>query len=221
MKTRISAILFVLTAALAGSGSGAKGEDATGAPPASIPTFSTAEIARQENFYVGGHYVGDPPVMDGAMYVEVWVPKKIRHPYPILFVCGGIGRTGYDLLRTPDGRPGWAYYFIRQGYTIYMIDYPGRGGSAYVPGVDGQLLPPRSAPLMEEAWTGGLSASSDWSKHEHLLEHRNPEGADWPQAKKYTSGRAMRPTRAEWAIRYSTISRGARLILLSASRWKR
>ena len=53
-----------------------------------IPTFSTAEIGRQGHFYIGGHYVGEPgnETMHGAMYVEVWVPKNIRHPYPLVFI---------------------------------------------------------------------------------------------------------------------------------------
>src|SRR5439155_23867681 len=55
-------------------------------PPPAIPTFSTENLGRMAHFYVGGHYVGEPgkEVMDGAMYVEVWVPKQIRQPYPIV-----------------------------------------------------------------------------------------------------------------------------------------
>ena len=32
--------------------------------------------------------------------------------------------------QTPDGRPGWAYYLLSQGYVLYMLDYPARGRSA-------------------------------------------------------------------------------------------
>ena len=50
-------------------------------PLTSVPTFSTANIARQGHFYVGGKWAGEPgkEVMRGAMYVETWVPKKIRY----------------------------------------------------------------------------------------------------------------------------------------------
>ena|SRR5450755_261720 len=98
-------------------------------PPSSIPTFSTENIGRQGHFYVGGKWVGEAGKerMRGAMYVDVWVPKKIRHPYPILFVEAGGGQTDIALLQTPDGRPGWAYDFVNQGYTVYMMDFPGRG----------------------------------------------------------------------------------------------
>lgn len=136
---------------------GAKAENTSAIPPRSIPTFPTSNIARQGHFYVGGHYLGESgkETMNGAMYVEVWVPKQIRHRYPMVFITGGGGQGAYSLLQTPDGRPGWAYDFVNQGYTVYMMDYPGEGRSANFPGVDGALLPPRSGPLMEEIWTGG------------------------------------------------------------------
>src|SRR5689334_9904305 len=163
-------------------------EAAPAAPAASIPTFSTAEIGREGRFYVGGHYVGQPgnETMDGAMYVETWVPKNIRHPYPIVFIVESVGQGAYEVMQTPDGRPGWAYDFVNQGYTVYMMDYPARGRSAYVPGVDGMVTPQRSASLMEEVWTGGRSPASDWSKQQHVREGRNQELADWPQWKKQT-----------------------------------
>lgn len=101
------------------------------APPPKIPTFSTSDIGRIGFFYAGGHYVGEPgkEIMDGAEYVEVMVPKKVRRAYPIVFLHGA-GQTGTDWLQTPDGRPGWAYYFLKQGYVVYMVDYPARGRSA-------------------------------------------------------------------------------------------
>ena len=155
------------------------------APPASVPTFSTADIGRQGHFYVGGHYVGEPgkETMDGAMYVEVWVPKNIRHPYPVVFITGGGGQGAYSLLQTPDGRPGWAYDFVKQGYTIYMMDYPGQGRSAFIPGLDGNLTPPRSGPLMEEVWSGGRPASTPQSS--------------WPQAKKYSQWPSDAPNKGK------------------------
>ena len=165
---------------------GVKAENTSSAmPPKSIPTFSTANIARQGHFYVGGHYIGEPgkETMDGAMYVEVWVPKQIRHPYPMVFITGGGGQGAYSLLQTPDGRPGWAYDFVNQGYTIYMMDYPGEGRSANNPGVDGPLLPPRSGPLMEEIWTGGRPPATPQST--------------WPQYKKNTQWPSDAPNKGK------------------------
>ena len=132
MKMRIwAAVLPALLAATFGISFAARAQSrASGAPPPAIHTFSTADVASTGFFYVGGQYVGAPgkEVMDGAEYVEVMVPKKIRHPYPIVFFHGA-GQTGTDWLQTPDGRAGWAYFFLRQGYTIYMVDFPSRGRS--------------------------------------------------------------------------------------------
>src|ERR1700681_23786 len=154
-------------------------------PLTSVPTFSTANIARQGHFYVGGKWVGKPgeEVMRGAMYVETWMPKKIRYKYPILFIQAGGGETNVALLQTPDGRPGWAYDFVNRGYTVYMMDLPARGRSAYVPGVDGDLIPPRSGPLMEEVWSGERPPSTPQSS--------------WPQATKHTQWPGDRPNKGK------------------------
>src|SRR5215469_2458562 len=170
MKLRISTVgQAALIVMLVGVSFGASARGVPKAAPAgSIPTFSTADIARTGFFYVGGHYVGSPgqEIMGGAEYVEVMVPKKIRRPYPIVFLHGA-GQTGTDWLQTPDGRAGWAYFFIKHGYTVYMVDYPTRGRSAYVPNVDGSLTI-RTAPQLSQIWTALT------------------ELGDWPQAKKYT-----------------------------------
>ena len=75
------------------------------------------------------------------MYVEYRIPAKQTHPYPIIIVHGGT-RSGANWTGTSDGREGWAQYFVRRGYAVYVVDQPGRGRSAYVPEVYG---PPRFA----------------------------------------------------------------------------
>src|ERR1700757_2632416 len=184
-RKKLMPVLSVLAVALVGGWFVLRPHFVDADAGASIPTFSTAEIGRQGHFYVGGHYVGEPgnETMHGAMYVEVWVPKSIRHPYPIMFITGGGGQGAYSLLQTPDGRPGWAYDFVNQGYTVYMMDYPGQGRSANIPGVDGTLLPPRSGPLMEEVWSGGRPPST-------------PQRS-WPQAKKYTQWPSNAPNKGK------------------------
>ncbi len=172
--------LVVLAAVVASSCWGASSLDAAKSVPSpSIPTVSTADIARIGFFYAGGHYVGEPgkEIMDGAEYVEVMVPKKTRHAYPIVFLHGA-GQTGTDWLQTPDGRPGWAYYFIKQGYVVYMVDYPARGRSAYVAGADGEMTI-RTAPQLEQIWTA------------------LPELGNWPQAKKYTQWPSTAPNKGK------------------------
>jgi pimeloyl-ACP methyl ester carboxylesterase len=135
------------------------------APPASIPTVSLNNVARHGFFYAGGKYVGElgpnkESTMGGAMYVEVLVPKQIRSPYPVVFLHGA-GQTGVDWLQTPDGRPGWAYNFLDMGYVVYLEDFPARGRSQYVPGVDGTAERPnlniRTAPNLEETFTASAT----------------------------------------------------------------
>src|SRR6202790_1722264 len=161
-----------LLAMLISCGLGASAKDGPGAaPPGSIPTFSTADVDRTGFFYVGGHYVGGPgkEVMDGAEYVEVMVPKKIRHPYPIVFFHGA-GQTGTDWLQTPDGRPGWAYFFIKQGYTVYMVDFPARGRSTYNPSPDGDgTLTVRTALQLEQIWTD-IGAQGNWPQAKNFTQ---------------------------------------------------
>ncbi len=181
MKLRIAhAVQAALVVVVIGGAFGTRAQSPAGAaPPASIPTFSTEEIARTGFFYVGGHYAGGEgkEVMDGAEYVEVMVPKKIRRAWPIVFLHGA-GQTGTDWLQTPDGRAGWAYYFVKQGYVVYMVDYPARGRSAYVPEIDGPLTI-RTAPLLEKIWTDLTELS------------------DWPQAKKYTQWPSDAPNKGK------------------------
>jgi pimeloyl-ACP methyl ester carboxylesterase len=159
-----AAILSVTSIAFFGISLSARAQSrASGTPPSSIHTFSTADVASTGFFYVGGQYVGAPgkDVMDGAEYVEVMVPKKMRHPYPIVFFHGA-GQTGTDWLQTPDGRPGWAYYFTKLGYTVYMVDFPARGRSTYNPATDGDgALTIRTALQLEQIWTD-IGAQGNW-----------------------------------------------------------
>ena len=140
---------------------------ASGAPPQTIPTFSTADLARTGIYYAGGKYVGaaGKEVMGGSAYVEVWVPKQIRHPYPIVYIHGA-GQTATDWLQTPDGRPGWAYYFAKQGYVQYMVDSPARGRSPYVPDHDGNLTI-RNVAALESTFTASAKKGDFPRAHLH------------------------------------------------------
>jgi pimeloyl-ACP methyl ester carboxylesterase len=90
-------------------------------------------LARDGFFYVGGKLttVNGRSHVVGQMYVEERVPAKKTHPYPIIMVHGG-SRSATTYLGTPDGREGWAQYFVRQGYAVYVVDQPGKGRSGYV-----------------------------------------------------------------------------------------
>ena len=69
--------------------------------------------------------------MSGQIYAEFQIPAHQRHPYPIVFIHGG-AQTGTNFTGTPDGREGWAQFFLRQGYAVYVVDQAGRGRSAYL-----------------------------------------------------------------------------------------
>ena len=100
-----------------------------------VPAVDQSAVAKRGFFYVGGHYVGEPgkEIMQGQIYVEVLAPKKQRRPYPLVLIHGA-AQTATNWMGTPDGREGWAEYFVEQGYVVYMIEQPMRGRSAFHPG---------------------------------------------------------------------------------------
>ena len=101
------------------------------AAPALAAPAPNLEIASQGYIFAGGHYVDGPDgkYMSGQAYVEYQIPKTRTHPYPIVMIEGG-GQSGSNFTGTPDGREGWAQYFLKRGYAVYVVDQPGRGRSA-------------------------------------------------------------------------------------------
>ena len=101
-------------------------------------------LAKASYFFVGGKIdtslEGSPMV--GHMYVESMIPQRQRHPYPIVMVHGG-SQTGTNFTGTPDGREGWAQYFVRRGYAVHVVDQVARGRSAHWSQVHGPVQSPR------------------------------------------------------------------------------
>ena len=89
-------------------------------------------LAKSSYFFVGGRIdpmvEGKAPI--GQIYVEYMIPQRLRHRTPIVMVHGG-GQTGTNFTGTPDGREGWAQYFVRRGYAVYVVDGVARGRSAH------------------------------------------------------------------------------------------
>ena len=56
--------------------------------------------------------------------------------------CTAAPASGTNFTGTPDGREGWAQYFVRQGYAVYVVDQPGRGRSGYLAELYGPLRSP-------------------------------------------------------------------------------
>lgn len=125
-------------------------------------------------FYVGGHYTNG--LMAGQMYVEALRPARVTQKYPLVFFHG-LAQTATNWMGTPDGRPGWADYFLSQGYIVYLVDQPARGRSAWHPSTNGplQIL---SAPEVEKRFTASESA-----------------GGNWPQAKLHTQWPSDNPNK--------------------------
>jgi len=148
----------VLAIAIAGC-AGTGGQPGTGGP---------LVIAEQGYFHVGGRYTKtkDGQVMVGQMFVQYQIPQERKSPYPVVMWHGG-GQTGTNYLSTPDGRKGWADYFLQQGYAVYVVDQPGRARSGYFTEVYGPTRRPNTA-AMSRRFTA-------------------PENHDeYPQAKKHT-----------------------------------
>jgi hypothetical protein len=79
-------------------------------------------LHRRDFFYAGGQFIqqGMSTVQHGQMYVEHLTPAKVTKPFPLLFI-EGMGMTGTNILNTPDGRIGWADYFMSKGYEVIYI----------------------------------------------------------------------------------------------------
>jgi pimeloyl-ACP methyl ester carboxylesterase len=128
----------------------------------------TLSIAQEGYFFVGGKRatINGREVMSGQAYVEFQVPAQKNQVYPIVIIPGA-AQTATNFNGTPDGREGWAQYFLRHGYAVYIVEQPGRGRSGYQPEGDG----PQSYPNIknvEDRFTA-------------------PERAKlWPQAKLHT-----------------------------------
>ena len=97
-------------------------------------------LARDGFFYVNAKTttVDGKDYVSHQMYVEVRIPAKQTHPYPIVMVHGGT-MSGTNYTGTPDGREGWAQYFVRQGFAVYVVDQPGRARSGYLAAAYGPM----------------------------------------------------------------------------------
>jgi pimeloyl-ACP methyl ester carboxylesterase len=106
---KITRFVFLLVLAAAWSGYPAEPESA---------------LFTEANFFVGSQPY--------PMYVESFLPAKPTHNFPIILIHGGF-HTGAGYVSTPDGREGWAIYFVRHGWKTYVADMPGHGRSPMPP----------------------------------------------------------------------------------------
>ncbi|MGH8638521.1 MAG: lysophospholipase [Burkholderiales bacterium] len=64
------------------------------------------------------------------MYVQYRIPETPNGLPPLVMVHGS-NHTGATWETTPDGREGWATWFARQGFSVYVVDHSGRGRSGF------------------------------------------------------------------------------------------
>ena len=131
-------------------------------------------IAKQGMFFVGGQYYTSTSdglkYMANQAYVEYQIPEVVTHPYPIVMIHGG-SQTGTNFIATPDGQPGWAQFFLANGYAVYVMDQVGRGRSNY----SQELYGPTRAPA------DILSRYKNWSlQQEYKLFPRGYLHTQWP-----------------------------------------
>jgi pimeloyl-ACP methyl ester carboxylesterase len=129
------------------------------------------ELEDEGSFFVNGEtatssHPGTPgvgPSVPGTitinqMYVQYRIPRTIGGPRIVM--VHGSGHTGTTYETTPDGREGWATYFARKGFPVYVVDHSGRGRSGFNPSVINRarvesnpaLLPDIQIAPRERAW---------------------------------------------------------------------
>jgi len=67
----------------------------------------------------------------GQMYVQFQIPANRKANMPPVIMVHGSTHTAACLESTPDGREGWAPYFVRNGMSTYIVDQAGRGRSGF------------------------------------------------------------------------------------------
>ncbi len=99
-----------------------------------ITKIDQSFVGSKSIFYIEGEIVGEPDAhhMKDQMFVEAYFPKEQLHPWPVVMFHGA-GQTNMNWLMTPDGRMGWADYFVSKGFAVYLCEQPSRGRSAYHP----------------------------------------------------------------------------------------
>lgn len=66
----------------------------------------------------------------GQMYVSYVKLQEPKAKYPLL-LWHGSALTGATFETTPDGRPGWQTFFLKQGHNVYISDAVERGRSGF------------------------------------------------------------------------------------------
>ena len=104
------------------------------APPLTLKDqgsfFVNGEVVKTDN---AGGGTGPGRIIINQMYVEYAIPAAQKsRAWPVIMVHGS-GHTGKTYDTTPDGREGWKNYFLRKGFSVYVVDQVGRARSGWDP----------------------------------------------------------------------------------------
>ena len=157
-------------------------------------------IEDQGSFFIGGvpkvtNYAAMPPANNpagtpnqitiGQMYVQFQIPANKKKGPPVIMVHGST-HTAACLESTPDGREGWAPYFVRQGISTYIVDQAGRGRSGFDESVlheaaavpNGTVRVPSFGRITDNgawtAWFGHLMPTGSTILNGTLIRHGDP-----------------------------------------------
>ena len=157
-------------------------------------------IEDQGSFFIGGvpkvtNYAAMPPANNpagtpnqitiGQMYVQFQIPANKKKGPPVIMVHGST-HTAACLESTPDGREGWAPYFVRQGISTYIVDQAGRGRSGFDESVlheaaavpNGTVRIPSFGRITDNgawtAWFGHLMPAGSTILNGTLIRHGDP-----------------------------------------------
>lgn len=127
-------------------------------------------VASQGVLYMGGVYdnPATPTTMSGQMHVFYQIPSGNEQTNEnsggkSIVMIHGSQQTGANFLGTPDGRPGWAAYFVSHGWSVYVIDQPGRGKSGYFPNAYGPQAANPSPTTVQRMFTAPeLTSPLQW-----------------------------------------------------------
>jgi len=113
----------------------------------------------------------------GQCYVHFTQLDKPQSNCPVTFWHGG-AMTGVTWETTPDGRPGWQMYFLRQGYDVYVCDAMERGRAGWSPYPEIYTESPIFRTL-DEAW--GLFRMGAREGYSRSIDKREPyDGLQFP-----------------------------------------
>ena len=177
MRSRIvaSALLALAAVIVVPHTGGVQAQSRNSAPPATDTSSNSDRplvLAKQGSFFINEQNIAAAfPTATGTpvpghisakgMYVQYQIPDaRNRGAYPVIMVHGS-GHTGKTYEETPDGRIGWAEYFVRRGIPVYVVDHSGRARSGFDPGPSNRaklegnpaLIPSFTEFTNEQAWT--------------------------------------------------------------------